>query len=233
MTENELRQTIDYMAHWGFNLVDQPHPRSPGYRQLLIAMRPVPTNAHFDPEQLAVALLDNRGGVAHVTLHRESSVEGPIRVCPGGATIADRFGKRLSFYLYGGTLEAVPVVQPETYTLYRIVSPAPIIERNGLMMHGQEDALADSSEAIFARLRAQWDDDDELLRRLTLLEPLPLYAGCVESLWTMYRDSATLPAAFERFYALLQCERRWLSGLMTMPRLPVEQMLQSAVRPVV
>jgi hypothetical protein len=232
MIESDLRQTIDHMAHWGFDLVDPVHPHCPGYRQLLVAMRPIPTHAHFDPEQLSLALLE-RNGVAHATLHRESSAEGPLQVCPGNATIADRVGKKLGFYLYGGTLEAVPVTQPQPYMLYRITSPAPILGRNGLMMHGQEDALADSSEALFARLRAQSDDDDELLQRLTLLGPLPLYGGCIESLWTMYRASPTLPTAFSQFFRLLQIERRWLSTQSGLPHQTLEQMLAHPTRPLV
>ncbi|HXF60895.1 MAG TPA: hypothetical protein VNK95_04720 [Caldilineaceae bacterium] len=236
MAENDLRNgasrgTLNHMAHWGFDLSDAPHNDSPGGRLLLVGMRPTPTYAHYDPERLALHILDSRGLAAPVTLDRNASLHSEQRVCPGFVTLSDRLDKHIHFYCYGGTLEAVHVSEPATYTLYVLESPAPILALHPLLVQGETDQLAQSSEALFARLRARMNGgQSEFLARLARVEPLQLYAGCIESLWSMYRCSATLPTTFAGFYALLQRERRWLARLNSggVYQRPLEQLLAGA-----
>lgn len=236
MAENDLRNgisrsTLSHMAHWGFDLSDAPYNDSPSGRLLLVGMRPAPTYAHYDPERMALHILDSRGLAAFATLDRNSSLHGEQRVCPGFVTLSDRLGKHIHFYCYGGALEAVHVTEPAGYTLYVLESPAPILPLQRLLAQGQADQLAQSSEALFARLRARMDrGQGEFLARLAQIEPLQLYAGCIESLWSMYCCSPTLPSTFASFYTLLQRERRWLARLNSggIYQRPLEQLLADA-----
>ena len=45
----------------GFSLLPPPHPGSPGYSGLLVAIRKQPTGERFDPERLILPLRDNGG----------------------------------------------------------------------------------------------------------------------------------------------------------------------------
>jgi hypothetical protein len=214
MIEIELRQLIAHMAHWGFDLLDPPHSGSPGGRMLLVAMRRRPTTAHYDPENLALLLADERGALGTTTLQGGARFARPARVCPGHITITDRVHKRVDFYSFGGTLNVLRVPESPPYTLFILQSPAPILALNSLLGHQVEDQLVNSTEALYARLRARYAVQHlDLPPLLVKIPPLSLYAACIESLWRMYHRSPTLPTVFGDFYRLLATERQWLVGL--------------------
>lgn len=214
MTDTELRQAIKYMANWGYDLLEPLHPGSPGGRLLLVAMRRKPTAAHYDPEGLTLSLADERGALGPVTLHRDARFARPSQVCPGRISIIDRVGKKLDFYSFGGICTVVRATDPESFTLFIVESRAPILALNSLLGHRVEDQLVDSTEALFARLRARHAElRINMLPVLSKIPPLSLYAACIESMWRMYRQSPALPTVFGDFYRLLGSERQWLVGL--------------------
>lgn len=215
MIEIELRRVIKHMANWGFDLLDPMHASSPGGRLMLVAMRRLPTNDHYDPEKLTVLLDDERGALGPVTLNRHARFARPSKVRPGHIYIADRVGKRLDFYGFGGVLTVVRVTEFDPhFTLFIIESPAPLMALNGVLGHRVEDQLVDSAEALYARLRARHASERlDMAQLLSQIPPLSLYAACIESMWRMYRRSPALPTVFAEFYRLLGREHHWLSGL--------------------
>lgn len=213
MADIELRQIIAHMANWGFDLLDPPHSSSPGGRLLLVAMRRRPTTAHYDPENLTLLLDDERGALGPATLQCSARFARPSKVCPGHIVITDRVRKRVDFYSFGGTLNVLCVPESPPYTLFILQSPAPILALNSLLGHRVEDQLVNSTEALYARVRARHAAKHlDLPMLLAKIPPLSLYAACIESMWRMYHRSPTLPTVFSAFYRLLATERQWLVG---------------------
>ncbi len=232
MTDTELRQLIKYMANWGYDLLEPLHPGSPGGRLLLVAMRRKPTAAHYDPEGLTLLLADERGALGPVALHRDAQFARPSQVCPGRISIVDRVGKQLDFYSFGGLCTVVRVTEPEPFTLFIVESLAPILALNSLMGHRVEDQLVNSTEALFARLRARYAALRlDMLPVLSKIPPLSLYGACIESMWRMYHQSPALSTIFDAFYRLLGSERQWLIGLNGTgpPMVPLEALVDERV----
>ncbi len=233
MTDIELRQIAKHMDNWGYDLLDPPHAGSPGGRLLLVAMRRLPTNEHYDPEALRLLLADERGAQGYVTLGRSAQFARPSKVCPGQFSITDRVHKRVDYYCFGGQLTVVQIADADPpYKLFILESSAPILTLNSALGHLVEDQLVDSVEALYARLRAT----HARLRLnmppvLAQIPPLSLYAACIESMWTMYSESPTLPTVFGEFYRLLANERLWLNSLngARPPQIPLEQIIAQKI----
>lgn len=211
MNEYELRSIMQVMARWGFAVFFPFVPARPGFRVLAVAMRPRPTRAHYDPERMRLALQRGRNHPELTTLHWDSVLPRGVGVGPGMIVLSDRVDKRVTFYTFGGHMEAIRDGLPRGGTLYTLSSPAPILPLNMTGSIGLEDQLAAASEALLARMRARQrcrgQDPDALLAQLDVVN---LYGGCVESLYTRYRRSSSLMATFPHFYRLLQRERNWL-----------------------
>src|SRR5690606_33145520 len=136
------------------------------------------------------------------------------------------------FYSFGGMCSVVRVTDPDPFTLFIVESQAPILALNSLMGHRVEDQLVNSTEALFARLRARHAELRlNMLPVLSKIPPLSLYGACIESMWRMYHRSPTLPTVFSDFYRLLGRERQWLVGLNgTGPRMvPLEVLVDERV----
>jgi hypothetical protein len=212
MNEHELRQTVYHMQRWGFEVFDSWPGPGPGYLRLLVALRPEPTLEHFDPECLTLTFLDGQNIPHRTGITRETLIHGKVRVCPGHVAVSDRVNKRVEFYCYGGTLEVIEVNDVEQYRLLCFESEAPILALHSSLRQGMEDLLADSSEALVARMRAVWEDDTELLRRMEAMGSLQFFTGCIESLYHMYHEAPDLEATFAKLHSLIQKLHEYLHG---------------------
>jgi len=215
---------LHLMENWGYYLLPKSHPDSPGYTGLLVAIREEPTERHFDPQSMRLRFRDEHDKAKWITLRLHSPLEVPIeaslRVCPGKVVLRDRMDKRVDFFVFGGSLEAVSVPGE---TVYSLRSPAPILELTG-DLESVPDQLASETEALISELQARWGLDEEgFARRLAQVDPLQFYLATLEAILARYEQDHTLQEAFHEFYLALHNEKRWLTERgqwpATLPRL--------------
>ncbi len=210
MKSVEAAELIRQMENSGFDMVARPHPRSPGYGALLVAMRRIPTERHFDPEAIQLFVSEGRGYPAAATLHMASELGDRNRVCPGQIEIVDRLNKRLGFFTFGGEIDVA--VGPQV-SVFSIRSQAPILHLSNGFTDEMADQLASGTEALWARLRVRWGvNDSAFMRRLASIHPLELYAATLESLHVSYQDSPILRQTFPEFYGMLRRELQWVES---------------------
>ena len=207
MIDQEATELLRHMEHWGYDLADPPHPRSPGYGRLLVAIRRTPTEDHYDPEAIQLHLCSAQGPPARTTIHLDTSLDGPARVSAGHVELTDRFNKRRGFFTYGASIDMGS--QPDE-AVFDLRSPAPIVELTGTLDEDVGQQLASGTEALWAKVHVRWGvDDTGLMRCLGSAEPEMLYASTLVSLWDMYRESHILRQTFPRFYNMLRREMEW------------------------
>lgn len=208
----------------GYELLDPPHPHSPGGRRLLVTIRETPTETHFDPELVELDWLDNGDNIERTKLTLDSTFSGTGQVCVGSLVLRDRFDKTVHFFGYGGTLQAQAAAG---LTRFELTSPAPILD----MSSGSEsvsEQLAVETEALLARIQAEWGlKDRDFRQHLVKIDPLKLYVAAIGSLLGTYDHSRVLQHSFHAFYQLLCSEKEWLSqsGLWQDPWLHLEDLL--------
>lgn len=211
MNSVEAAELVRQMENSGFEMVARPHPRSPGYNGLLVAMRRIPTERHYDPETVQLFLSEGQGYPALATLHMDSELGDRNRICPGQLEITDRFNKRLGFFTFGGEVDVAVAPGVNVFT---IRSPAPILSLSNGFRDEMADQLASGTEALWARLRVRWGvNDSAFMRRLASLHPLELYAATLESLHVSYQDSPILRQTFPEFYGMLRRELQWVQSV--------------------
>ena len=211
MNSAEAAELVRQMENSGFELVGRPHPRSPGFGGLFVAMRRIHTGRHYDPELIQLQLSDGQGYPAAATLHMDSDLGERTQVCPGQIEIADRVNKRIGFFTFGGEIDAARV---EGLTIFTIRSPAPIVSLPDRFSDEMTDQqLASGTEALWARLRVRWGvNDAAFMRRMASIHPLELYAATLESLHITYQDSVILRQTFPEFYGMLRRELQWVQS---------------------
>jgi len=198
------------MAKAGYLLLDPPHPASPGGSRLLVAVRAAPTGLHFDPELIELCWRDpdQRPGRTKLTLN--SSLSGAQQVCAGPVVLHDRHDKRVHFYMYGGTVEGYI---DAGLTVYTLGSAAPILEMTD-DLKGVAEQLAAETEALLAKIHAEWGLNDEGFRQwLIEIDPLRLYTATVRAVLSSYKRSSALIHSFHPFDKMLLDEKEWLSRL--------------------
>jgi hypothetical protein len=197
---------IDRMANWGYFLLPKAHDDSPGHTGLLIAVREAPTYTHFDPESICLHVLGEEGTPIEVRLSLGLHSRRSERVTPCRVLVRDRVEKVVEFFTFGGWMEAVS--EPGE-TVYSLRSPAPIL----VLTHPESvpDLLAAETEAMLARIDAQWGMDDEgFEERLAGLDPLQLYVASVHSILAHIKSSPELRDDLAELYHVLVEERTWL-----------------------
>ncbi len=198
------------MAKAGYRLLDPPHPASPGGSRLLVAVRAAPTGLHFDPELIEICWRDPYQRLGRTKLTLNSSLSGAQQVCAGPVVLHDRHDKRVHFFMYGGTVEASI---DAGLTIYTLCSAAPILEMTD-DLEGVAEQLAAETEALLAKMHAEWGLNDEGFRQwLIEIEPLRLYAATIRAVLSSYNRSSALMHSFHPFYKMLLDEKKWLSGL--------------------
>lgn len=204
----EEQSILKLIEHWGYYLLPKSRPQSPGYTGLLVAIRERPTGMHFDPEKVRIRLRDPVEDRCDWRLvSRLSPVREAVRVCPGLVSLADRVGKRVDFFSYGGWLEST---QGPGELVYSLRSRAPVlrITENEETVANQ---LAAESEALLAEIEAGWLPRDEPFRhRLAHLDPLQAYLGTLCSLMNSYEQQPGRRTAFRELHDALEAEVEWL-----------------------
>jgi hypothetical protein len=205
----EEQSILQFMEKWGYYLLPKSHPDGPGYTGLLVAIRKQPTEKHFDPQTMRLRLRDKHNEATWTTLGLHSPVELPIEAslhaCPGEVILRDRTDKRVNFFIFGGSLEAVSVPGETAYSLR---SPAPILQLTD-DPESVPDQLASETEALIGELRVRWGSDEKGFdRRLAQVDPFQFYLATLQAILSRYeRDHHTLEEAFHEFYLALRHEK--------------------------
>jgi hypothetical protein len=166
-----LADTTRELAHLGFELRDGALAGTTPGPRLLVALRDVPTLAHFDPEEITYWEVHlGRGRLA--TLNRQVMMPHWQQFSWGRIQVADRIPVTNQFLTFGGTLVADAADEHQTFAAF--VSRAPIVRWAG---HSQGvDPLVDEIGAFFARLMVPIDFQPEAEERIAAADPEALYA---------------------------------------------------------
>jgi hypothetical protein len=158
------------MDRWGF-LAHPDLPDGPGPAFLIVALRPVPTLEHYDPEAVEYWVTTGGRGERQILTHA-----GPLPRSEafswGLIRLVDRLGVSNEYLTFGGHLDAAKI---DGVVIAAFTSPAPILRRGG---HSQAwDAGADAVGAFFGRLLAAVDVTHGFEARLAAATPLTRYAA--------------------------------------------------------
>jgi hypothetical protein len=195
------------MEDWGYFLLPQAHPHSPGYTGLRIAIRARPTRLHFDPETIRLRLRDKYGSANWTALELGSPDQKAKHVCPGQVILRDRLDKRVHFFTFGSSLEVACAPDVIVYSLH---SPAPILELTE-PKESIPDQLASETEAMMGELQARWGSNDAgFARRLAQVDPLRFYLASLHSILLRCRQSWALQEYLDDLYDALLREKEWL-----------------------
>lgn len=143
---------------------------------LVVALRPEPTERHFDPEcvQYWRTGADGLGHQAQLTC--ESTMPRSVEFSWGPIEVADRFGICNTFAALGGTLTASRNELGTVVATFR--SRAPILRRGG---HSQRyDGIAAALTGFFARLRVPVVLRHGAERLLNAAAPVTRYAAFLQ-----------------------------------------------------
>ncbi len=92
--------------------------------------------------------------------------------------LQDRKSKKVEAFTFGSNLR---IESKKLITACLMTSPAPILERTGAS--SIPELLAEETEIIFAKRRADWEPDHNTFKdRLSAADPFTLYCICLESL---------------------------------------------------
>jgi hypothetical protein len=175
------------LAHLGFLLETPPHGH-PGEARLLVAFRPRPTLAHFDPEVVSFwrTGTDRRGHATELTI--ESRVPMRAEFSWGTVTVIDRLGIENAFATLGGTV-SLDAVAPDLVVAV-FASPGPILRLGG---HSQDvDQAALELGAFFGRIMVPIDFEPGVEEAISAATPLARYAAFIAFESRRYAKHAAL-----------------------------------------
>ena len=203
------------VANLGF-LVRRDIPTLGQDALLVVALRKVPTEQHFDPELLVYwrTGADGRGHRSEVTV--ASSMPRLAEFSWGPIEIVDRFGISNTFLSFGGSLAAERDATGAVIAIFR--SRGPILRRGG---HSQRyDSIAAAVAGFFGRLLVPIDFQPGAERLIAAAAPVTRYAAflqhevprlAIELVREAYgADARLLRAEAERLR--LRDPRAWLDG---------------------
>lgn len=190
----------ELLADLGFLLVPgSPFDRGPAY--LLVALRPRPTHAHFDPE--AVEFWSMEGGAAEPTRLEWPMLSASGSYSWGTIKVIDRLNATNRFVSFGGQVNVSRDARVHA-ALFR--SDAPILALGG--HSGPADPLAGQICGFFARLRAAAGKDAALGTTSASLSPVALYASFLNLTLGQYEKPVVAEWVPPRLLSVLRAERR-------------------------
>lgn len=198
---------LTQLENLGYALLPKSHKESPGYSGLLVAIRQVPTNSHYDPESIDVWIRDRNNLASQVNFTLHSSCIESVHVCPGIVILTDRRNKRVDFFTFGGHLKTV--TEPDK-RIYHLHSPAPIL---GIFndLDSFSDQLAFEIEGLLAQLHALWARNDEgYARKMAKVDPTQFYLASLQEIIERYEHNRDLRGSWPDFYSKLLAEKDWL-----------------------
>jgi hypothetical protein len=187
------------LRDWGF-LVHADLPDRPGQSHLLIAIRPLPTEHHYDPERVTYWVTKGgKGAHAEITHATPLPIETPFSW--GTIRVEDRFAVANEWVSCGGELDASDV-DGETICVFR--SDVPILRRGG---HSQGwDHAAANLAAFFGRIKVAVDYVPGFEQQVAAATPRVRFAAFVADLAARYRASHALVDVHPDLWALLVTE---------------------------
>jgi hypothetical protein len=196
-----LADTAADLAHLGFELRDGLLPGTTPGPRLMVALRDVPTLAHFDPEEVTFWEIHlGRGRL--VTLDRRTPLPHTQPFSWGRIKLADRIRETNQFLSFGGTLVADAADRHQTFVAF--VSRAPIVRWAG---HSQGvDPLVDQIGAFFARLMVPIDVEPEAETHIAQASPQALYAVFLHDAARRFRHGGHLREGYPEVAARLDHE---------------------------
>ena len=189
------------MADWGF-LAYPDLPDRPGPARLLVAIRPVPSLRHFDPEIVEFWVSEaGRGRPARIDL--ATSMPLVREFSWGLIRIVDRLQVSNEYLTVGGQLVADSV---DGTVVAVFTSPAPLLRRGG---HSQPwDPPAEWLGAFLARLLVAVDYAPGFEARVAAADPLVRYAAFVADCTARFRSSTTRRLDQPAMWLLMESEER-------------------------
>jgi hypothetical protein len=169
----EGAKVADRLVHWGF-LAHPDLPDQPGPAFLLVALRPVPTLEHYDPEAVDYWItVDGRGERRTLTAATPMPLSAPFSW--GLIRLTDRLHVTNEYLTFGGRLDAALI---GGIVIAAFTSPAPLLRRGG---HSQGlDLGADAVGAFFGRLMVAVDYEVGFEALLGEADPTTRYAAFLQ-----------------------------------------------------
>jgi hypothetical protein len=161
-----------HLRHWGF-LAHPDLPDGPGPAFLIVALRPVPTLQHYDPEAIDYWVTASGKGDRR-TINQATPMPRSEEFSWGLIRLVDRLGVSNEYLTFGGHLDAATI---DDIVVAAFASSAPILCRGG---HSQGwDLGAESVGAFFGRLMVAVDYVPGFETELATATPLARYAAFV------------------------------------------------------
>ena len=195
------------LAHLGFLLETPPHGH-PGEARLLVAFRPRPTLAHFDPEVVTFwrTGTDRRGHPTELTIASRTPMRAEFSWGP--VTVVDRLGIENAFATLGGTLSLDAADIDLVVAVF--ASPGPILRLGG---HSQDvDQAALELGAFFGRMMVPIDFEPGVEEAISAATPLERYAAFVAFESARYARHGALREEQPAIASAMAVEARRLAG---------------------
>jgi hypothetical protein len=185
-----LEQAEKLLAGLGFCLSEADPAHGVDVGHLLIAIRPQPTLAHFDPERIEYWATESGRGRQRV-LDRETRPAPASVFAWGQIAIVDRLGVRNEFLSFGGSLRVESTADGTIYANFS--SHAPILRWSGHSQAG--DPMAGEVGAFLARLKVPIDFVPGTEALIAQAAPSTLYCAFVQYIRDRLTQAKTLREA--------------------------------------
>jgi hypothetical protein len=210
------------LTNLGFELVEPDKTQGEETSHFLVALRPQPTQSHFDPDKVDYWTSDGLRGHS-AQLDRETKLPLTADYAWGRITATDRLGVKNEFLSFGGALRAQ--MTPEAVVLADFSSHAPILRWSG---HSQaSDPLAAEVGAFFARIKVPIDFAPGAEALVAKAAPRTFYCAFVQSVrerltqahglrdanrwlaeWSSRESQRLEPAASDHWQAAVELRRQ-------------------------
>jgi hypothetical protein len=169
-----VTDAADRLDHWGF-LAHPDLPHQPGPAFLLVALRPVPTLEHYDPEAVDYWVTDGGHGERR-TITAATEMPLSATFSWGLIRLTDRLKVTNEYLTFGGRLDAARI---GGIVIAAFTSLAPLLRRGG---HSQGlDLGADAVGAFFGRLMVAVDYEAGFEAKLGEADPITRYAAFLQA----------------------------------------------------
>ena len=175
------------LADLGFDLVEPDRTAGEETTHLLVALRPQPTLAHFDPDTIDYWVTDGGRGRA-ATLDLGASYPIAADYAWGQIILADRLDVHNEFLGFGGKLRAE--LTADGTALIDFASDAPILRWSGHSQAG--DPLAAEVGAFFGRIKVPIDFVPGTEALVSQAAPRTLYCAFIQSVRERFARARTL-----------------------------------------
>lgn len=169
----------------GYELIPFDNKQPLRYETLIIHLRRIPTEDHFDPEEVELSLIIPETQLPErTTIHHPWSQHHFYRISAGKIYIRDRYTKTETALCFGGQLKFDTTAEATTCS---ISSPAPILH----VSSGNDGirTLAEEVEILLAERRAHWIHNlVTYAQKLTAVDARILYFVCLEHILAEFTE---------------------------------------------